>query len=106
MTIEDLIWEWERGSINSFKLVEQLKEVQADLKKVSSEDLRQELRLRGYQTDNLWHTEDVMQNYDCESEVAMEILELAMNNDWVIENIFSIVDEYAETNFNLKNKNQ
>ena len=31
----------------------------ADLKEISSEDLRQELQLRGYQTDNLWHTEDV-----------------------------------------------
>jgi|TARA_B100001093_G_C26676521_1_gene948526 hypothetical protein len=78
----------------------------ADLKEISSEDLRQELQLRGYQTDNLWHTEDVMQNYDCESEVAMEILELAMNNQWVIENIFTIVDQYAEDDFNLKNKNQ
>ena len=77
----------------------------ADLKEISSEDLRQELQLRGYQTDNLWHTEDVMQNYDCESEVAMEILELAMNNQWVIENIFTIVDQYAEDDFNLKNKN-
>jgi hypothetical protein len=78
----------------------------ADLKEISSEDLRQELQLRGYQTDNLWHTEDVIQNYDCESEVAMEILELAMNNQWVIENIFTIVDQYAEDDFNLKNKNQ
>jgi len=78
----------------------------ADLKEISSEDLRQELQLRGYQTDNLWHTEDVMQNYNCESEVAMEILELAMNNQWVIENIFTIVDQYAEDDFNLKNKNQ
>tara|TARA_B100001564_G_C20526931_1_gene617844 strand:+ start:552 stop:791 length:240 start_codon:yes stop_codon:yes gene_type:complete len=77
-----------------------------DLKEISSEDLRQELKLRGYQTDNLWQTDDVMQNYDCESEVAMEILELAMNNEWVIENIFTIVDEYAERDFDLKNKNQ
>jgi hypothetical protein len=78
----------------------------ADLKEISSEDLRQELQLRGYQTDNLWHTEDVMQNYDCESEVAMEILELAMNNQWVIENIFTTVDQYAEDDFNLKKRNQ
>ena len=77
-----------------------------DLKEISSEDLRQELKLRGYQTDNLWQVDDVMQNYDCESEVAMEILELAMNNEWVIENIFTIVDEYADTDFNLKKKNQ
>ena len=79
---------------------------QLDLKESSSEDLRQELKLRGYQTDNLWQVDDVMQNYDCESEVAMEILELAMNNEWVIENIFTIVDEYADTDFNLKKKNQ
>ena len=73
-------------------------------KKISSEDLRTELQLRGYQTDNLWHIDDVMQNYDCDSEVAMEIIELAMNNEWVIQNIFTIVDEYAKNDFNLKKK--
>jgi len=77
-----------------------------DLKQISSEDLRQELQLRGYQTDNLWHTEDVMHNYDCESEVAMEILERAMNNEWVIENIFTIVDDYAQNNYELRKRNQ
>lgn len=75
-------------------------------KEISTKDLRQELKLRGYQTYNLWQVDDVKQNYDCDSEVAMEILELAMNNEWVIENIFKIVDEYAKTDFNLKNKNQ
>jgi len=59
-----------------------------------------------YNRKKYWHTEDVMQNYDCESEVAMEILELAMNNQWVIENIFTIVDQYAEDDFKLKNRNQ
>ena len=51
-----------------------------DLKEVSTEDLRQELELRGYQMDNLWQSADVMDIYDCDSEVAMKILIKALNN--------------------------
>lgn len=104
MTIKDLIWEFENGSINSYKLVEKLKETQVDLKEVSSEDLRQELELRGYQTDNLWHIDDVMQNYDCESDVAMEVIVKAMNNEATIQQVFLAIDIVAEDVFNLKLK--
>lgn len=66
-----------------------------DLKEVSSEDLRQELELRGYYTQNLWHVDDVMQNYDCESEDAQELLDKVMTSEWLIAQIFVTIDEKA-----------
>ena len=85
--------------------VEQVEEVSTqDLKEVSTQDLRNELELRGYQTDNLWHIEDVMQNYDCESEVAQEVLIKAMNNEATIGQVYLAIDIVADEVFNLKIK--
>lgn len=92
MTIKDLIWEFENGSISPYKLVEKLKEVQADLKEVSSEDLRQELELRGWYTQNLWHVDDVMQNYDCTSEDAMSMLDFVLTSESIIEEVYRDID--------------
>jgi len=35
------------------------------MKELSTEDLRNELASRGWQTQNLWHMDDVLQNYKC-----------------------------------------
>lgn len=96
MTIKDLIWEFENGSISPYKLVEKLKETETDLKEVSTQDLRNELELRGYQTDNLWHVDDVMQNYECTSEDAMDVLKKALQSDGIIEDIWDTIDDVAE----------
>lgn len=104
MTIKDLIWEFENGSISPYKLVEKLKETETDLKEVSTQDLRNELELRGYQTDNLWHVDDVMQNYECETEDAMEVLKDSLNNGWVVEQVFGVIDQVATETYNLKIK--
>ena len=77
---------------------------ESDLKEVSTQDLRNELELRGYQIDNLWHIEDVMQNYDCESEVAQEILIKALNNEATIQQVYLAIDIVAEEVYNLKLK--
>jgi len=65
------------------------------LKEVSSEDLRQELELRGWYTQNLWHVDDVMQTYDCESEDAQELLDKVMTSEWLTEMTFGTIDEVA-----------
>lgn len=96
MTIKDLIWEFENGSISPYKLVEKLKETETNLKEVSTQDLRNELELRGYQTDCLWHVDDVMQNYECTSEDAMDVLIKAMESDRIIEGIYNTIDDVAE----------
>lgn len=67
-----------------------------DLKEVSSNDLREELKLRGYYTDNLWQIDDVLNNYDVDDDTAYEILDGTLQNDWMIETIFSVIDEQAK----------
>ena len=74
-----------------------------DLKEVSSEDLRQELELRGWYTQNLWHVDDVMQNYDCASEDAMRVLDFVLTSDHVTEEVFRGIDYQAEYS-NIKRK--
>ena len=63
-----------------------------DLKNISSEDLRNELELRGYYTENLWHVDDVFQKYDCEPEEAQEILNSSLTNEWITEKIFQTIN--------------
>jgi len=63
------------------------------MKELSTEDLRNELADRGYQTANLWHTDDVLQTYNCGMEDAMDIIRTALNHDGVREYIFDTIDE-------------
>ena len=74
-----------------------------DLKEVSSEDLRQELELRGWYTLNLWHVDDVMQNYDCASEDAIRLLDFVLTSDHVTEEVFRGIDYQSEYS-NIKRK--
>ena len=75
-----------------------------DLKQVSTEDLRNELELRGFQTYNLWQTVDVMDNFECDSDVAMEILTDALSKEQVIEHVFLVIDQIAQDEYNIKRK--
>lgn len=64
------------------------------------------LRDNGYQTYNLWHIDDVLDEEGLlEDGDKMEILEEALTNEWVIEQIFFIIndirDRYIEE---VKNK--
>ena len=77
-----------------------------NLKSVSTEDLRKELEMRGFQTENLWQLEDVTHNFKCDSEVAMAVLQDALSNDWVTEQIYQAIDIVAEQKFNLKPKSE
>jgi hypothetical protein len=63
------------------------------MKEFSTEDLRHELAMRGYQTANLWHIDDVLQKYDCCDEDAMDVLREVFNSEYVREVIFDIIDE-------------
>ena len=49
------------------------------------------LESKGYFTYNLWHTEDVTENYECEEDDAQEVLKGA-----VIESIWYAIDVHAE----------
>ena len=63
------------------------------LQNYNDEQLRNELANRGFQTATLWHIDDVLQNYDCCDEDALYVIRVALNNDFVRECIFEIIDE-------------
>ena len=75
-----------------------------DLKEVSSEDLRKELELRGYYTENLWHVDDVTQTFYCSPEEALNVLDSAMQSEWMTETIFEMIDQEAEAKGIFRNK--
>ena len=50
------------------------------------------LRSKGYFVENLWSVDDVMQNYDCNKDVAYDVLERAMTNEATTEQIFLAID--------------
>jgi hypothetical protein len=60
------------------------------------EKAKQILRDAGYFVDNLWHIDDVQQNYDCTDEQAMEVLECALTNEYTQEQIFDAIDDSAD----------
>jgi hypothetical protein len=70
------------------------------------EEAKKLLKDNGYQTYNLWHIDDVLDKEGLlEDGDKMEILEEALTNEWVIEQIFFIIndirDRYIEE---VKNK--
>jgi hypothetical protein len=54
------------------------------------------LQDNGYFVANLWRTEDVTENYECEEDDAQEVLERALTNDAVMESIWYAIDVHAE----------
>jgi muramoyltetrapeptide carboxypeptidase LdcA involved in peptidoglycan recycling len=60
------------------------------------EQAKQVLRNAGYQVDNLWHIDDVKQNYNCTDEQAIEVLEGALTDNYTQQMIFEAIDYSAE----------
>ena len=63
------------------------------MKEFTTEQLRNELASRGWQTQHLWHMDDVLQNYKCSDAEAMDVIRRALNNVYVREVIFGVIDE-------------
>ena len=71
------------------------------MRAIEIENAKKLLRSEGYYVDNLWQTCDVTMNYDCTEEQAQEVLDGALNNDNVLQQIFEGITMYAD---NLKLK--
>jgi len=50
------------------------------MKQFTTEQLRNELANRGFQTANLWHIDDVLQNYECTFITSNETKENTLDN--------------------------
>ena len=61
------------------------------------EQAKQVLEDNGYFVDNLWHIEDVRSKSDSISdEDAMGVLEQALTNDWIMEQINVTIGDLVE----------
>jgi hypothetical protein len=60
------------------------------------EDAKEVLRNAGYFVDNLWNVEDVKVRYKCDDDTAQDILNGALTNEWISEQIFSTIKDLAE----------
>lgn len=59
--------------------------------------LKDNLKKMGYYTDNLWCTADVTENYSCTEDEAQGILNIALKNPAVVDQIFLAIDFAAES---------
>tara|TARA_B100000780_G_scaffold6388_1_gene4957 strand:- start:520 stop:768 length:249 start_codon:yes stop_codon:yes gene_type:complete len=55
-------------------------------------EAKQTLKNNGYFAQNLWHVDDVKQNYECSDEDALAILDDVMTGEYVTEAIFTMID--------------
>lgn len=71
---------------------------ESDNWELSTDELKGLLANRGYCTNNLWHISDVQQNYVCEDDQAMEVLEVALENEYIVSQTFDAIDMWIECN--------
>ena len=74
------------------------------LKDIDSDDLRDELASRGFYTNNLWHVDDIKQNYECSDEDAQEILDKTMQSEWITQEIFTCISQVCAGHKFVKEK--
>lgn len=66
--------------------------------------LKDGLKKMGYYTDNLWCTADVTESYSCTEDDAQGILNIALRNPAVVDQIFLAID-YAAESLSIKKTN-
>lgn len=72
---------------------------------MNENEAREVLRNAGYCVERLWSIYDVKMNYKCSDEVAMAILNSALNSDYITEQIFDCIDNVAEEKGLIKKEN-
>ena len=82
----------------------QLNEANAKLK--DTKVARELLRKKGYFVDNLWHVDDVLQNYSCSKDVAQDVLQRALTNEATMEQVWLSIDDACECLEIKSNQNQ
>jgi len=61
------------------------------------EEAKKVLEDNGYYVGNLWHIEDVKRHGDISDDDAYDILESALTNEWIVEQInVTIADLYND----------
>ena len=55
------------------------------------------LQNAGYYVDNLWSILDVQSKFKCTEDEAFEVLDSALNNDWIMEQINDVIWQTGES---------
>jgi hypothetical protein len=63
------------------------------------------LKKEGYYVDNLWSRRDVTNKFHCAEEIADEILEKVLNDEWMCDNIQAGIHNHAQR-LGLKQKEE
>ena len=53
------------------------------------------LKQAGYFVDNLWSINDVQDRFECDDDTAQEILNDALTNEYIVQQIFSCITDSA-----------
>lgn len=61
------------------------------------EKARETLRNAGYYVDNLWSIYDVQDRFECDNETAQDILHDSLTNEYIVQQIFSNITDFAMT---------
>jgi hypothetical protein len=60
------------------------------------EEAKEVLRNAGYFVDNLWSVDDIKGRFECDDETAQEIIEDALTNEWIMEQINVSITQACE----------
>lgn len=60
---------------------------------ITKEQAIDTLKSLGYYVDNLWHIDDVQQNYNLDNDDAYEVLDRTMQSEWLISKTFEVLDD-------------
>ena len=66
-------------------------------KQAEIEQAKAILKQHGYFVDNLWSVSDVTDRYECTDEKAQEVLNKALTNEWVMEQIWFSIDDACDS---------
>ena len=61
------------------------------------EDAKKVLKKNGYYIDNLWQIADVLQSIECSEKQAYDILDLTLNNDYLISETRESINVIAKS---------
>lgn len=63
---------------------------------MSVEQAKKVLTDAGFYVGNLWSIQDVQDRYKCDDETAQDILHDALTNEYIVQEIFSQIIDFAE----------
>ena len=61
------------------------------------EEAKELLKKSGYYVDHLWHVDDVQQRCYCTEKQAQEVLDMALSDDWIKDQLYDSINTAIDT---------